>query len=427
MATPAATGATTYLRAKFETTYGVQATGNFQNLPAYEVNGLNNQRNLLTEPVMGLGREPTAPVDGAINVTPSVVVPVDERNLGYWLKLVFGTAQSDTQIGARGYIAFTANPSNGATIGLNGVTWTFVTSGATGPQTNIAGSLEATLDDLVSDLNGSADTDIDDATYSRLGDRLVIQHDTADTSGNTFALASSASTARVSGSTLSGGGYYKHIWHSGSLALPSMTVESDRANVTGSARFSQADGVLANSISFERQREAIPKATVDLRGRAAPFASSTIGGTPTSSTLTPFGAFQGQLLLDDRPVANLTSANITYANNLLANDDLTDDGYQSGFQPGVITANASLGGRWSNNEVFQAVYAGSTIDLRFGFYNATTGGELELRLHQLHLPLPSLSISGTDFANVTFESIAAKEASAGRSATCTLINDVASY
>ena len=65
----------------------------------------------------------------------------------------------------------------------------FVASGAAGNQTNIQGTLEATLDQLFADLNGSADANIDDATYSRIGDRLVIEHDTADTSGNAYTLA----------------------------------------------------------------------------------------------------------------------------------------------------------------------------------------------------------------------------------------------
>ncbi len=52
-----------------------------------------------------------------------------------------------------GNISFTNNPTAGDTISINGVTWTFVASGATGNQTNIGANLDATLTNLVADLN----------------------------------------------------------------------------------------------------------------------------------------------------------------------------------------------------------------------------------------------------------------------------------
>jgi hypothetical protein len=113
------------------------------------------------------------------------------------------TASAGTQ--ASGWIGFTTNPSNGTTIGLNGATWTFVTSGATGNQTNIQGSVLATIGQLVTDLTASSNVDIVAATYSvaQVGAQvnLNILAVTPGTSGNSFAL-----TAIIkSGVTLTGG------------------------------------------------------------------------------------------------------------------------------------------------------------------------------------------------------------------------------
>ncbi len=107
---------------------------------------------------------------------------------------------------ASGFVRFTDNPTAEETVILNGVTWTFKASGATGDETDIKASLTLTLDELVTDLNGSADVDIDDATYSKQGtDRLVIVHDTTGTAGNAYTIASGTSENTISGATLLGG------------------------------------------------------------------------------------------------------------------------------------------------------------------------------------------------------------------------------
>lgn len=104
---------------------------------------------------------------------------------------------------ASGKITFAANPLASATITLNGTAWTFVASGASGAQTNIAGSLSATLAALVTALNASGDTQVVKCTYYQLGTALYIINKTPGTGGNTFTLA--ASLATVSAGTLTGG------------------------------------------------------------------------------------------------------------------------------------------------------------------------------------------------------------------------------
>jgi len=115
---------------------------------------------------------------------------------------------------ANGTVTFTNanNPNNGQTIVLNGVTWTFVTSGATGNQTNIGANEGATLTQLVSDLNASANGSINVATYSKSGqggvaylNTLTITYKTAGAAGAGYTLNGGTSGATVSGATLSGG------------------------------------------------------------------------------------------------------------------------------------------------------------------------------------------------------------------------------
>jgi len=104
---------------------------------------------------------------------------------------------------AGGHILFSVNPSNGDTITLNGITWTFKTSGATGNQTNIQGSLVATLAQLASDVSASANGSLTVANYAATATQLNITYKTVGTAGNAYTLAASAATP--SGATLTGG------------------------------------------------------------------------------------------------------------------------------------------------------------------------------------------------------------------------------
>ncbi len=113
----------------------------------------------------------------------------------------FGAAEGGSN--ATGFIQFSANPSNGDTITLNGVTWTFVTSGASGNQTNIQGTLVSTMAQLAHDLTNSTNASLIVAAYAGNANQIVITYGTPGTGGNAYTLAASAGTP--SASTLTGG------------------------------------------------------------------------------------------------------------------------------------------------------------------------------------------------------------------------------
>lgn len=117
---------------------------------------------------------------------------------------------------ATGWVDFgSTNPSNGQNIVLNGTTWTFVTSGATGNQTNIGATARATALQLALDLNASADSNISPAWYhagaaidlSETGrpNAVTITYKIAGTGGNAYTLGAGTTSATTSGTTLSGG------------------------------------------------------------------------------------------------------------------------------------------------------------------------------------------------------------------------------
>ncbi len=73
-----------------ETEYGATPTNNYRKIPFISTT-LDSEQNLVSSNVLGLGRDPTQPFQDVINVDGDMVVPVDMRNIGVWLKAIFGT------------------------------------------------------------------------------------------------------------------------------------------------------------------------------------------------------------------------------------------------------------------------------------------------------------------------------------------------
>lgn len=72
-----------------ENEYGVWPEGGFRKVP-FISSTLDSEQNLVSSNVLGLGRDPTQPFQDVINVDGDLAVPVDIRNLGVWLKAIFG-------------------------------------------------------------------------------------------------------------------------------------------------------------------------------------------------------------------------------------------------------------------------------------------------------------------------------------------------
>lgn len=88
--TASATGANARYRVKKETTFGTAATGNYWNMPFEAPADLGSDQPLITDNLLGQGRDPLDPSYDAITVAGNVGVPVDLRYFGIWLQHLFG-------------------------------------------------------------------------------------------------------------------------------------------------------------------------------------------------------------------------------------------------------------------------------------------------------------------------------------------------
>lgn len=87
---PRAQGARAQMALGFETVYGTPpAAGNYWKMP-FASSTLGSEQPLLASELLGYGRDPLAPVRDAITVDGDVVVPIDARFFGIWLRALFG-------------------------------------------------------------------------------------------------------------------------------------------------------------------------------------------------------------------------------------------------------------------------------------------------------------------------------------------------
>lgn len=78
----------------FEDTYGIApAAGKYYQLP-FASSELDSSQGLIESNVLGLGRDPSQPFQDSISVEGDIAVPLDLRNIGFWLKAIFGNPTS---------------------------------------------------------------------------------------------------------------------------------------------------------------------------------------------------------------------------------------------------------------------------------------------------------------------------------------------
>jgi len=322
-------------------------------------------------------------------------------------------------VAATGTIDFPANPTDGDTITINGVVFTFVDAAPSGNEILIQGTAVQTVDEAVTVLNGSGDADVDDATYSRPAgtQRLLVTHDTAGAVGNSFTLA--ASVATVSAPTLEGGGT-QHLFESGKDNLPSYSIEAGLAQVP--AYFMEL-GVVMNSIAFDFQRSGAAAATINAIAQGEVRNGTSQGGTPQELTFDRISQFQGAIRSGGVAIGNLTSGSMVYSNNLERIETIRDDGKIDGADPTVSSLTGSINVRFADTTLIDKASNGTPVDLEFS-YKHSPGLLLKMTAHEVYLPKPKLPVNGPGGVEASFDFQGAKNDAAGNMLEVRLINDL---
>lgn len=421
---PRARGANAVMAVAFEDVYGTPETDGYYALPFVSAQ-IGEEQGLIASDLLGQGREPLPPSLDVANDEGDVVVPVDLRNFGFWLKGAFGGANSAGAVAATGTIVFSANPVNNSTITLNGVVWTFKAAGAAGPQTNIGVSLAATLTQLAIDLNASADGAIDDATYTVDATTLTVTHDTAGAASNAYTLAAGGTShGTVSGATLSGGAT-AHTFTSGAADLPSSDIEIGFPDVPS---YGLNFGSRVNSIKIAMQRSGLLNATVSVIAQGeTTSAAPAQDDPPTQLAVVRFAQFQGVIKKGGVQLGDIVSAEWTYSNNLDKVEVIgRGDGRIEDAEPAYVAVTGNITSRFKDTVLLDQAQSQEPVELSFEWV-LDASRKLVITVHSVYLPKAKRPVTGPKGVQASFNFKASKDPTLTKTVTLDLTNDVAGY
>ena len=425
-----ARGANAVMALAFETTYGVPPGSGFKQVP-FVSSALGEQQNLIESDLLGYGRDPQQPARDVINNDGDIVVPLDLRNFGYWLKLLLGAPTSTQGVAASGRFTFDSQPEDGSTVSIGGADWTFVAAGPAGDESLIGATFQETLANAVIGLNKSATAALASQTYSLnlAGNAILIEADTIGTAGNSVTLDASTtpdSNATASGATLGGGaatGPYNHVFASGALSLPSAAIEVGMPDVPS---YGMNFGAMADKLAIQLQRSGLLNGTVSIVAQGETRGGASGAGSPTEQVIERFTQFTGQIRRDGVPLGNVVSGTFTYANNLDKVEVIRPDGRIAGADPAMLAVTGQVVVRFADTSLLDLAVAGTAIELIFE-WSIATGKLLRFVVHNVNLPKPKLPITGPAGVQATFDWQASEHPSLAKTCTALLVNDVTVY
>lgn len=405
--------------------YGVAPSGgaSWYKIPLRS-DDLGATENLLEDDTLGIGRDAKAPIFDVINNTGKASVPVDLRNFGLWLKLLFGAPTSSTGQAASGTLTFSGLPAANSTVTIAGVAVTFVASGATGNQSNIGASPSATVTALAAMLNAVSSGSLSNQTYTATGAVLTVTSKTAGTSGNAVTLvASAASNALASATTLLGGSN-QFVFNSGALALPSATLEVGFPDLV-TPFYDQHIGCMADKLAIKMQRSGLLSADIDIIAQDTTTSAASVAGTQTVAAMQRFAQMSGYFKVNGVAANNVVDVDFNFANGLQPLDVIRADGKIGGADPGTSKISGTVKVRLDDDATLRnlsTTQQSAQVNLGWSLGN---GRSLDIQMPDAYFPRVKRGVSGPNGIELSMNFMAG--GNVGPDLVVTLNNDVASY
>ena len=217
-----------------------------------------------------------------------------------------------------------------------------------------------------------------------------------------------------------GEGLYRHCFISGKETLPSYSVELGLSNVP--AYFVNM-GVVLGSVALDFQRSGAASATITCIAQAEQRFNQSQAGDPQDLPFTRISQFQGSVLKQGKPIANLTSGSLSYSNNLEKIETIRDDGMIDGVDPTIASLTGKIDVRFADTELVDLASNGTAVDLTFG-YQLKNGMGVSFICHEVYLPKPKLSVDGPGGVQASFDFQGARNEAKGHMLEVVLVNDL---
>ena len=213
------------------------------------------------------------------------------------------------------------------------------------------------------------------------------------------------------------------MFGSGATSLPSASVEIQHPDVPA---YAMNYGVAASKLAIQAQRSGLLDATVSLIAQGEkPTAASSGAGSPSTLVTRRFTQFSGQITRLGVSLGDVVSGNFTYDNGLDPVEVIRQDGRIAGVDAGEASAKGQVTLRFKDTTLMDLATSGTPIDITYAWALSATE-YLQFTFHEVYLPRPKRPITGPNGIQVTFDWQAAKNATATRMMTVTLVNDQSS-
>jgi hypothetical protein len=408
----------------YASSYGAVPVSGYHKM-AFVNEDLGDEQSLEPSNILGFGRAPLAPDQGPIDNRGSLVVPVDQRLIGVWLKLIMGPPTTTQGVAAAGSIAFPVAPAANDTFTIGGVAFTFKAALSGANQVLLGATPADSIRNAVRTLNALTAGAASAARYStdKTAGAINILHKTIGTAGNALTLAASVGTP--SGGTLAGGSasgpYYNHVFTAGGLSLLDAAIEVGLPDVP---TFAMNYGVTIDGITIPISRSAKLDATLNYIAQGElPRTTTTAAGTPAALALDRFSQFSGQVLDRGVPLGGLVGGQFVFSNG---SDPVENTGARiEGVDAGDMSMTPQYVIRFDGPAMLDLANAGTPLEMLWA-WDAGAGKSLTFRQAAVRLPKVKVPVTGPKGLQVTYPAIAHQD-TAGAFLTATLVNDVPNY
>jgi len=257
------------------------------------------------------------------------------------------------------------------------------------------------------------------------------QYQAPDVAGNIITVQDTRNLgwwlAQIMGSpTTTGVNPYTHVFESGSVALPSATLEMGHPEIVP-PDYQAFLGLRFGGFSFDADRQSPGLMTVPAIGQSAAAATSPRDASPILRAANLFKTGSAELKIGDSVVAAVASVGFNYNLALDVNEGMQANGQIVGVEPTRATLTGTLSSRLGTGGATLRTQIQADSPFSLTMVRTLGAASLTYLVPEVYLEEAGVGVSGPGGVDIQYNWRAARNATEGTMLRVTLVNDVASY